>query len=44
MMLLHAFESRNTPPHLPEEEYLNLIPKANKDTRFIKNLRPITLY
>ena len=22
---------------------LNLIPKANKDTRFIKNLRPITL-
>ena len=25
------------------EGILNLIPKANKDTRFIKNLRPITL-
>ena len=25
------------------EGVLNLIPKANKDTRFIKNLRPITL-
>ena len=41
-MMLHAFDLSLLPLSL-REGVLNLIPKANKDSRMVKNLRPITL-
>ena len=41
-MLLECYEDNNL-HRSAKQGVLNLIPKANKDTRFIKNLRPITL-
>ena len=41
-MMLECFE-RNLLHKSARRGILNLIPKANKDSRFIKNLRPITL-
>ena len=41
-MMIQCYET-GTLHNTAREGILNLIPKANKDTRYIKNLRPITL-
>ena len=41
-MMLENFEEESL-HRTAREGILNLIPKANKDTRHVKNLRPITL-
>ena len=41
-MIDHAYTKRKL-HESARRGILNLIPKANKDTRYVKNLRPITL-
>ena len=41
-MVIETYD-RGTMHHTARKGILNLIPKANKDTRYVKNLRPITL-
>ena len=43
MEMVQAVYQQNLLYPTAREGILNLIPKANKDTRIIKNLRPITL-